>query len=285
MTKSSQYTQSGQALQAQHANRTPQNPHRAFLEARLAQIGKWVTGGVKPEALMRFALMDMSTNTKLAACTQESVYLGLLACAVTGLEPGALKGEAYLVPFAGKAQFMIGWKGIVKCARRSREVVGIVANVVREADVFDLDLGTANSLVHKPARGDRGLVVGSYAIANLVGGHHEIEYLDHEDLARIRAVADKRGPSPAWKDWSDQMSRKSALRRLGKRLPMGTDYFVALALDNAIDEGKEQRAIIDLVTDGAGSRSEAQLERTPIVVEEVESDFAFDPGADVETSA
>ncbi len=166
----------------------------------------------------------------------------------------------------------------MKCARRTREVIGIVANVVREHDVFEIDLGTANSIVHKPARADRGHVIGAYAIANLVGGHSEIEYLDRDDLERIRAVADKRGASPAWKEWPDQMARKSALRRLGKRLPMGTDYFVALALDNATDEGKDQRPIIDLVTDGAGSKSEAQLERAPVVDVPADIDPDFDPG-------
>lgn len=284
MTKSSAYTASGQALQnTQAARNAPQDKVlvlKSFMEARLPNIAKWVRGGIRPEALIRFMLLDLQQNEKLRACTPESLYMGLLACATTGLEPGALKGECYLVPFAGKAQFMVGWKGIVKQARRSREVTGLVANVVREADIFEIDLGTSNSIVHKPARGERGSVIGAYAIATLVGGHQEIEFLDREDLERIRAVADKRGPSAAWKDWPDQMSRKSALRRLGKRLPLGDDYYVGMALDSAADEGKDQKEVIDIVTEGAGSKSEVQLERAPQVIDvphEESDEYRFDP--------
>jgi recombination protein RecT len=261
------YTKSGQALQTQHAN-TPAESikrHKAFLDARMSQLGAWVRQGVRPEALMRFVLMDMSTNEKLRQCDPQSIYLGLLACAVTGLEPGALKGEAYLVPFAGKATFIVGWRGLVKQARRSREVLGITANVVREADTFDLDLGTSNTIIHKPARGQRGEVIGAYAVAVLEHGHREIEWMDREDLDAIEKVATSRGKSPAWKDWADQMQRKSPIRRLCKRLPLGSDYFVALALEQAHEDGAEQSTILDLETDGAASSSEASAARAPAV--------------------
>lgn len=284
MANKNDYTKSGQALQVQQAN-TPESQikrHKAFLDARMEQIGRWVRQGVRAEALARFTLMEMSTNEKLRACAPTSIYLGLLACAVTGLEPGRLKGEAYLVPFTNKgipeATFIPGWKGLVKQARRSREITGIVGNIVRAADRFDLDLGTANTVIHKPAlSGERGDVIGAYAIATMDGGHREIEWMDREALEKIRAVADKRGKSPAWADWPDEMSRKSVLRRLCKRLPLGADYFVALALERANDEGEgSQSEILDIETDGAASRAEESAERAP-QTEAPPPEFAFDP--------
>lgn len=257
MTKRSDYTASGKALvQQQAAADGPTDDmkaHWAFMKAREDKLAKWVTHGLKPEALLRWLMLDLQNSDKLRACTRESLYLALLACAVTGLEPGALKGEAYLVPFGGKAQFMIGWKGIVKQARRSREVVGMTANVVRDRDVFDLDLGTKNQLIHKPANGERGDVIGSYSIANMGSGHHEIEWVDRDDLDKIRAVAESRGKSPAWRDWPDQMARKTAMRRLGKRLPMGGDYFAGLAIERAAEDGQSQQAVLNVITEGAAS--------------------------------
>ncbi len=272
------YTKSGQALQTQQAN-TPEaqlKRHKAFLDARIGQIGQWVRQGVRPEALVRFTLMDMANpkNPKLRECSPQSIYLGLLACAVTGLEPGALKGEAYLVPFAGEATFIPGWKGLVKQARRSREVVGITANVVREADTFDLDLGTSNTIIHKPARGDRGDVIGAYAVATLLHGQREIEWMDREDLDAIEKVATSRGKSPAWKDWPDQMQRKSPIRRLCKRLPLGADYFVALALEQAHDDSRPQSEILDIETEGAASAAETATTKAPAV--DVPADGEFD---------
>jgi recombination protein RecT len=224
-----------------------------------------VRGGVRPEALIRFSLLDMQQNQKLRECAPESIYLGLLACAVTGLEPGALHGHAYLVPFGGKAQFMAGYKGLIKMAKRSGEVAGLTSNVVCEADTFDLDLGTANQLVHKPARGDRGEVIGAYAIAKMTAGHHEIEWVDRDDLDKIRAVADKRGKSPAWSEWPTEMMRKTSIRRLSKRLPLGHDYVISTAIEQAQEETGSAAEILDLETDGAASSSEASAARAPAV--------------------
>jgi len=227
--------------------------HRMFLDARMARIGQWVTQGVRPEALVRFVLMDMdgSKGATLRACTPQSVYLALLACAVTGLEPGALKGEAYLVPYKNKgimeATFMPGWRGIVKQARRSREVTEIWSNVVFENDEYDFDLGTARYLIHKPAKRDRGQICGAYAIAKLAGGGHEIETMDMDDLLAVRNAGSN---GPAWTDWEDQMYRKAPIRRLGKRLPMGADYFVALALERSVSDGSSTRKILEMHGEG-----------------------------------
>jgi recombination protein RecT len=136
---------------------------------------------------------------------------------------------------------------------------------VRDGDKFDLDLGTANSIVHRPALRDRGDVIGAYAIANLDGGHRELEWMDDEDLKAIEKVATSRGKSPAWDGWQDQMQRKSVIRRLCKRLPLGADYFVALALEQAHDEGRDQKDVLDVETGGEASRAEDAAAKAPKV--------------------
>lgn len=270
--KQTPYTQSGKALEQQAAN-SPNSlvsKHKAFLDTRMSQITKWVRQGVRAEAIVRFALLDLANSEKLRQCSEQSIYLALLACAVTGLEPGALKGEAYLVPFAKEAVFMPGWKGLVKQARRSREVEAIVANVVREQDTFDMDLGTANTIVHKPARKERGEVIGAYGIATMQGGLRELEWMDRDDLDAIQKVAESRGKSPAWGNWEDQMQRKSVIRRLCKRLPLGGDYFAGLALDQA-DTPAEYKNIIDIETDGEATRTDGRAQVAGGMRDQVES--------------
>lgn len=280
MAGKSDYTRAGNELARQH-QRSPQEllkQRKAFLEARLPQLAKWARGGLRPETLLRFALLDMQQNRKLQECDPTSIYLALLACAVCGLEPGALHGHAYIVPFGGKAQFMAGYKGLIKMARRSGEVVGMSANVVHERDTFDLDLGTSNALVHKPARGDRGDVIGSYSIAKLVHGNHEIEWVDRDALDAIRKVAESRGKSPAWQQWPSEQQRKTAIRRLAKRLPLGNEYIIATAIENATEETGDARQILDIETDGAASQSEAQADTAPVIEER-----AFNPEVDTES--
>lgn len=260
------YTAASAALQrqasAEDEPRALLQRHTAFLNARSNRIAQWVTCGLRPEALIRFCLLDLSTSPKLLASTPESVYLALLACAQTGLEPGALRGEAYLVPFRNskqggrqEAQFMIGWKGLIKQARRSKVVRGLTSEIVCERDEFDLQLGTEQRIVHRPARADRGPTIGAYAVARLDDGGHEIEWVDRDDLDKIQANAAKRGASPAWADWQDQMQRKTAIRRLCKRLPLGPDYGIAAALEQATEDGEDASKILDVFTDGEASRA------------------------------
>lgn len=254
--------------------------HKAFLDARLAKISEWVTNGLRPEALIRFAMRDMDgpRGEALRKCSPESIYLGLLACAVTGLEPGALKGEAYLVPFKGEATFMVGYRGIIKMARRSRGVAALWSNVVYEGDEFEVDLGSANRIVHKPRLGQRGQnIIAAYAIARMTSGQDEIELMDRDDLEAVRKAGQG---GPAWKDWQDQMFKKSPVRRLGKRLPLNPDYYVALALDNA-EDASEQRRIIDVETSGEGNRAELHSQIADEMTKQATGDISPEEAAEI----
>lgn len=272
----SDYVTAGRALQKQHEGSAPSvlAQRKSYFDARLSQIAKWVRGGIRPEALVRFLLHDLAINEKLRMCTPESLYLGLLACATTGLVPGSLHAESWLVPFAGKAQFMAGYRGYIKLAKRSGEVSNLFANVVHARDVFDIDLGSDPKVVHKPALGDRGEPIGVYAVAKMNHGVNEIEWLSDSDVDRIRKVADSRGKSPAWKEWPEEMAKKSAIRRIAKRLPMGEGYITAKAIEDAQEEKGDAKEVLDLETDGAAS----QVESAPqIQIDEP----AFDPSTDI----
>lgn len=270
------YDQAGQRMKEQ-AERDPMalvrqqvKTHQDFLQAREGQLQRWISAGIDPRALVRYAILDMSAPKadKLRACTPQSIYMGLLACAVAGLEPGALKGHAFLVPFKGQAQYMAGWKGYVVQARRSLEVRSVTPNVVFANDTFDIDLGGGMPPVHKPLlTGPRGEIIGAYAVAKLVGSRdsivsYEVEWMDREDLDAVRR-AGKRGDheSDAWTIWEDQMYRKAPVRRIAKRLPMGADYYRGLAIEQAHEDGKGAADVIDVFTDGEGTRIEEAAER------------------------
>lgn len=253
--------------------------HQDFLQAREGQLQRWISAGIDPRALVRYAILDMSAPRadKLRACTPQSIYMGLLACAVAGLEPGALKGHAYLVPFKGQAQYMAGWKGYVVQARRSFEVRTITPNVVFANDAFDLDLGSGMPPVHKPLlTGPRGDIIGAYAVAKLVGSRdsivsYEVEWMDRADLDGVRR-AGQRGDkeSDAWLNWEDQMWRKAPVRRIAKRLPMGSDYYKGLAIEQAHEDGKGAADVIDVFTDGEASRTEESAERAASIRAQVD---------------
>lgn len=275
MTKRTDYTAAGQVLRDQHDAKgqglTVIQKHQAFLGARLPQLAQWAVGGLRPEALVRWALLDLQMSPKLQQCSPAQLYLGLLACAAAGLEPGNLKQHAFLVPFRDNkrnmtvCQFMVGWRGVVVQARRSREVLSVDPEVVYEADTFDIDLGSQPRVHHKPELfKPRGEIIGAYAVARMKHGQPMIEWMSRDDLERVRAMATKRKDSPAWNDWADQMYRKTPVRRLAKRMPLNADYYAAQAIEDAHDAGDFGNAIdvIDTLTDGAASQAVRDGERS-----------------------
>jgi recombination protein RecT len=228
----------GQAIQ-----RNPVSGLQTFLSARSKNLAQYVAGRIKPDVLIRLALWEFSQNEWLRKCSVESIYASLIASAQLGLEPGAVKGEAYLVPFRGKCQLIPGYRGLIKLALRSKAVKSVYAHVVYEQDEFSIELGSDPSVTHRPfIDGDRGGIRGAYAVAKLESGAIDIEWMGLEELEKIRqgAAATRGGKdSPAYAEHEGEMYRKAPIRRLAKRLPLGDDFFNAVAVDEAVEAGKE----------------------------------------------
>lgn len=237
--------------------------HAALLGQQAERLEKWCTSGdVRSDALIRFALHEMELDEKLRACTPTSIYLALLACAVTGLVPGKLRGHAFLVPFNNahgevkrmEATFMIGWRGVKHQGFRCG--LDLLSAVIHANDDFDFDKGTACFVRYKQALKGAGPVIGTAAWCKLPRGGLEIEYLDIDTLTKIEANAQRRGPSPAWRsDFKDQMQRKSALRRLGKQIEMGEEFFRGEQIENGYAETGSIASALDVITQGEATQA------------------------------
>lgn len=220
-----------------------------YLRGKTEALARWTRERVSPDALIRFALFDYQRSPQLQKCTYESIYLSLIACAQVGLEPGGPKQEAYIVPYWNKerrqheAQFQLGYRGVITLAKRSGLVSRVVGNVIYEGDEFDADEGAKTYVHHKRALVDRGAWIGAYAYATQRDGELELEVMARDDLQRVLDHATSRGVSPAYRDWEDQMLRKAPIRRLGKRLPLGADFALAMELDAARDIAATRTAL------------------------------------------
>jgi recombination protein RecT len=239
--------------------------HQAMLAKKEDELSKWCTGGggeVRGEMLIRYALAEMQTNNDLRNCTPTSIYLALLACGVTGLAPGKLRGYSFLVPFGKKigdayvqeATFMMGWRGVKHIGYRS--ALNMVSAVVHDKDDFDFDKGSAPFVRYKPALKAPGPVIGAAAWVVLPKGGLEIEYMTKDELDKVKEAATRLRKSPAWDGpFRDQMERKSALKRLGKQVEMGEDFFRANAIEQAEEDNGSAVAALDQLTDGAASKT------------------------------
>ncbi|MGW6499388.1 recombinase RecT [Nonomuraea angiospora] len=191
--------------------------HTAEFEAALPK-------GVTVAQLKQDALNSLRATPALATCHAPSVLGGLMTCAQLGLRPGvAGLGHAWLLPMKNwrekrtDATLIIGYRGYADLAYRHPRVVAVVSNIVRQGDVFEMDLG-ADLLTHKmpPLGTPRGSAIGFYAMANIQGPHGTQRILTEPmSLADMQAHRDKfamaknkDGIVGPWRDHFDEMGRK-----------------------------------------------------------------------------
>jgi recombination protein RecT len=214
--------------------------------------------GAEAEQLVRDAITAVRTTKNLDRCDAQSVLGSLMTCAQLGLRPNVM-GQAFLLPFwdAGfqtvdengrprkggyRAQFVPGYKGLVQLAYRHPLVTTVIGRTVHEGEEFDVDLGLADTLVHKPCL-DPDQVPGEdthyYALWKGAGGHGFWVMT----RAEARLYRDKYAPRNkdgkivgpwATDDGFPGMAIKSCLRQLSKWMPASTELVAAVAADGQV---------------------------------------------------
>ena len=224
--------------------------------------GKFMT----PEAMVRLVMVATSKTPKLLECTPQSIMRCLMDAAQLKIQPGGVMGRGYLVPRWNKktggneACFDPGWRGLVDIARRSGQIQSISAHVVYHNDEFRCEYGTDESIKHVPCLdADPGPIIGAYAVAKFKDGSTQVEILSKRDLDKIQAVSQsKTGP---WGDWEDEMSRKSAVRRLCKYLPFSDE------MDRAIEASDRATGTADFTIDTQGEDVQEPVQEAKALAE------------------
>lgn len=172
---------------------------------------------VSIDRFIRTALTGIQQNPAVCEADRQSLYLAIQRCAGDGLLPDGR--EAALAIYGGKVNYMPMVLGIIK--RLATAGITIDAQVVRENDTFEQEFGDDARIVHKAPRlgQDRGELIGAYAIAKLPNGMVMREVMDKDQIEQVR-MASRSANGVPWKQWYDEMARKTVLRRLAKRLPI-----------------------------------------------------------------
>lgn len=195
--------------------------------------------GLTAERFLRLVLTEVRRTPTLLECTQESFLGAVMLSAQLGLEPGPL-GHAWYVPFFNnkigrrEAQFIIGYKGMIDLARRSRQIRSLVAREVYEKDHFEFEYGTNERLVHKPKLdGSRGKVVAYYGVALFTDGGQYVEVMSPEDIEERRGRSKAKDSGP-WQTDYIAMAKKTVIRKMFPYLPVSTEAARAVEFDEAI---------------------------------------------------
>jgi recombination protein RecT len=230
----------------------------AFFEANKGKLGQMLPQHMTADRFLRVTMNALRTTPKLMDCTVESLFAASLACAQLGLEPNTPLGHVYLIPFGNKrkgiteVQVIIGYQGFVKLARQSGEMQTIAAQPVFENDEYGFDYMNPEQSFHRPyMKGNRGEVIGAWALARFKDGGMAFEFMPRSDIDRIRDGSQgyrsamrfaKPGekPNTPWATSYDQMAAKTAIRRLAKRLPLSIEMATAISMDERDDRRASQ---------------------------------------------
>lgn len=197
-----------------------------------AAIQKQLPAHIKPEQMVRAALLAMNRNPAIASCNKASIWQSVLDASSLGLDCSGLLGSGYLVPYGTTCTFIAGYRGLIDLARRSGEIKSIHAVLVRNGDHFEEVQGTGpnRGIVHKrssePDMSDNA-IIAAYAVATLHDGTEEWEVMYRREIDAIRDKARARGGP--WKDHYGEMARKTVIRRLIKTLPLSVEKARTLA--------------------------------------------------------
>jgi len=192
-----------------------------------AAIPQRMRTDLNAERATRSAIMEISNNRKeMERCTPRSIGKAVIEAAQSGLVVNGMLALAYIVRYGNEAKFQVGYRGKIALMTRHSRATNVNANVVHEHDRFELDMAN-NVISHTPwdvvGAEEKGRVLGYYAIAHFDFGGKQVEWIRLEEVSKIRANAKKQNKgkeSPAWREWPDEMGKKCAVHRLGKKIDM-----------------------------------------------------------------
>ena len=246
----------------------------AWLERRRTYIASALPRHVDEGHFIQTALTAMD---KLRDCSIESIQTALLECARFGLAPDGR--NAAIVPYKGVATFQPMYQGLIDVMHRSGFVSSVHFGWIRERDLWDYTptAPSPHDFVHKPdpLLSDRGPVILAYAFCWMRDGRRsQVILLNRADAETIRdkysrayryAETTGKRDSP-WHTDFDAMWAKSAVRRLGKRVPTSPEMVDLLRADDEADEETSVPPVIrafpiEAEDSTPGDRDEAEGER------------------------
>ena len=205
-----------------------------LLTAMKSQIEMALPKHISADRIMRIALTAYNSNPKLAQCEAMSILGALMTSAQLGLEPNTPLGQAYIIPYSGKAQFQIGYKGILELCYRTKEFKRISAHEVYKNDSFEFEYGLNQVLRHKPADMPEGEAVRYYAIYELKDGGTGMVVASREKIIAHAKKYSKSFGSGPWQSDFDEMAKKTLILEVLKYAPKSIELSKVMVDDCSV---------------------------------------------------
>lgn len=166
------------------------------------------------------ALALINDNPQLQKYSQPQLMTGLMKGAYLGLD--FYSKECYLVPYGNQLNYQTDYRGAKKLAKKYsiRPIKDIYAKLVREGDTFEEKIiNGEQTFDFKPLAFNDGKIIGAFAVCLYADGGMQYDTMSLADLENTRKSS-KASNSPAWKNFTGEMYKKTVLHRLCKHIEL-----------------------------------------------------------------
>lgn len=201
-----------------------------LIKQKMPQI-KLLVGDDRKASIYASTLKQLVLNPNLKNVDVESVLGVAFEIVQAGLNPNPLFGQAYVVPYKGKAQLQIGYKGWINLSYRNGWKFRAVA--VYDVDKFNIEFnGLSDKIDFKPNYDEREEENGSWVYKHLKGvivyvsdkdGNIFSEFVPFKKLEKLRLKSPNQKAGSLqhiWLEWADEMYKAKAIKYVITRLPI-----------------------------------------------------------------
>lgn len=200
-------------------------------------------------------------NPKLIECTKDSIASALVDMATMGLS--ASKNQCYFVPYDGKVQLQPSYFGKIMAIKRIKGVIDVRADVIYKSTEYELKIDEYGNddieIIKACPLEERKLdnIVGAWCKIitdeNVWGSKTYTCIMTMEQIQKAWNQGATKGNSPAHKNFTDEMAKKSVINRCCK---------------NFVNSAKDQDILIETINRTTSNEYESSNLNNSFVINE-----------------
>ena len=175
-------------------------------------------------------------NPQLRNAEPMSIIGAAMVAATMQLQVIPTLGQCYIIPYGKKAQFQVGYLGLLQLCQRSGQFKKILAAPVHEGEYVSGDEFDEEYVFDKKQnKSDK--VIGYMAKFELLNGFTKVAYWDIEKVkahATKFSQAFRAGFNSPWKSDFDAMAQKTVLKSILKFAPKSIEMQNAVTFDQSV---------------------------------------------------
>lgn len=175
-------------------------------------------------------------NPQLRKAEPMSIIGAAMVAATMQLQVIPTLGQCYIIPYGSKAQFQVGYLGLLQLCQRSGQFKKILAAPVHEGEYISGDEFDEDYVFDRKQRKSDN-VIGYMAKFELLNGFTKVAYWD---IDKVKAHATKfsqafrSGFNSPWKSDFDAMAMKTVMKSILKYAPKSIEMQNAVTFDQSV---------------------------------------------------